>query len=119
MSREEPPRADLVLWRGDDDPSLVWEFGDASTPNILQGSTFTLIVQWGESGELTRRSDEADSGLVVDVVARTVTWAYAIADVAGLPRGPVAGYELKRHASDRTRTWAWGTLIVKSGLPRG
>jgi hypothetical protein len=108
------PQRDVAIWRGDDDPPLVWEFGDTSTPDILQGSTFLLIVQ-STGYEVALRSEDPASTLTVDVAARTVTWAYTQAESAALPQGP-ARYELKRIIAGKTRTWVWGALRVMSGL---
>ncbi|MDO9428462.1 MAG: hypothetical protein Q7T93_16720 [Methylobacterium sp.] len=108
------PQRDVAIWRGDDDPPLVWEFGDATAPDILQGSTFLLIVQ-SPGYEVVLRSEDPATTLTVDVAARTVTWAYTQAESAALPQG-TARYELKRVIANKTRTWVWGAVRVMSGL---
>lgn len=114
-----PPQRDIVIWRGDNEPAVKWCFGDASTPDVLVGSTFELTVRWaGAVDDMVLRSEDPGTTLTVDEAARTVAWAYTAGESLELPRGGHS-YELRRIVGDRRRTWVWGTLSVMSGLRRG
>lgn len=114
----QPPQRDQVIWRGDNDPPLVWQFGTEATPDILAGSEFELIVQFSDpAADLVLRTGDPGSTLTMNAAERTVTWAYTQAESAALPRGP-ASYALRREIEGKVRTWVYGTLAVKSGLYR-
>ena len=115
-----PRQKNLPLWRGDDDPALVWSFAGSEPAGSFDAADLVLIVQWGdragERGEFTRVASEG--ALVVSSVALTVTWSPTINDFAIIPRSAAIRYELKRLAAGKTRTLAWGETRIESGLLR-
>lgn len=124
--------APIEIWRGANDPPVVWEFLNADgSPCDLTGYTFDLTLAWGDrattgfpgaapSGEIAHSSDpirdSSLSALVIVAAAGRVTWPITRAESQAIPRLQSPTYELFGTISGRSRPWAGGAVKVKSYL---
>lgn len=104
--------ADITVWRGDNAPSVVWQFPGDFT---LGGSSFDLSIFVGDA-ELFTASSEGGT-LVVDNEARRVTWLLTAAQTVQIPAGRLAQYKLRRILVESRETLAYGTVIGLGGNP--
>jgi hypothetical protein len=102
---------------GDNNPPLMWGFGPVDAPEIPAGAEFSLDIDWLLPKAETLNYTSPNNGLIVNYTDGTVSWNYSIADTKKIPLVHRVGYTLRIVYNGITRTWAYGPLVVKTGIP--
>jgi hypothetical protein len=105
------------IFYGDNNPPLVWGFGPVDAPEIPLGAEFKLDIDWLLPSPKTLTFTSPTNGLTVDYSVGTVSWNYTVDDTKLIPLAHRTGYTLRIVNGSVIRTWAYGPLIVKTGVP--
>lgn len=102
-----PVRIDRTLWRGDNAPSLGWQFPDDFA---VAGSDYVLAVSVGSQGILTADTYSGSLTIVGNVGGRVI-WSPTTDQTALIPLGTIAEYTLQRQVSGgEQRTYVYGFI---------